>query len=129
MDLPAALVIHIATATFALLAGGINLAVPKTSPMHRRLGYAWVLAMASAAISSFALRSSLPIQFMGFSPIHLLSAYTLYALASSVSHAKAGRIMAHRSGMRRAYISLCVAAGFTLLPGRLIGHWLWSSIA
>lgn len=129
MNLPAALLIHIATATFALLAGGINLALPKTSPLHRRLGYAWVMAMAAAALSSLALRSSLPIQFMGFSPIHLLSVYTLYALTSSVLDAKAGRIMSHRTGMRRAYISLCVAATFTLLPGRLIGHWLWSSMA
>jgi uncharacterized membrane protein len=129
MNLPAALLIHIATATFALLAGAINLTVAKSSPIHRRLGYAWVLAMAGAAISSFALRSNLPIQFMGFSPIHLLSVYTLYALANSVSHAKGGRIMAHRAGMRRAYISLCVAAAFTMLPGRLIGHWLWSSMA
>ena len=50
---------------------------------------------------------------MGFSPIHLLSVYTLYALTSSVLDARAGRIMSHRTGMRRAYISLCVAATFT----------------
>ena len=52
MNLPAALLIHIATATFALLAGGINLALPKTSPLHRRLGYAWVMAMAARIESS-----------------------------------------------------------------------------
>lgn len=129
MSLPPTLTLHIASATFALAAGAINFWIPKTHPMHRRMGYAWVMAMALTALSSLALRSSLPIQFLGFSPIHLLSVYTLYALVSSVKAARDGRIMAHRLGMKRAYISLCVAAGFTLLPGRLIGHWLWTSLA
>ena len=79
---------HAAMAGAALLVGAAVLARPKGTASHRALGWTWVVLMASVASISFAIR------YNGFSWIHGLSVYTLFALAFGVMHARRRNIKA-----------------------------------
>ena len=73
------------------------------------------------AISSFFIHE---IKFWGqYSPIHLLSLLTLFALWRGVSYARAGRIKSHQRMMVMLYgLALILTGLFTLLPGRVMHH-------
>ena len=91
----------------------------KGTSAHRLLGWLWVTMMAYVAVSSFFIST---IQtWRGFSPIHLLSVWTLLALAIAVYHARAGNIRQHQRWMVQLYVlALLVTGLFTLWPGRLM---------
>ncbi len=91
----------------------------KGSPLHRVMGWAWVLMMAFVAISSFWINE---LQVLGaFSPIHLLSILTLWTLVRSVTAARNHRVQAHKRLMRTLVFGALITAGaFTFLPGRLM---------
>ena len=117
------IVTHAALAGTALLVGGTVLARPKGTASHRALGWAWVVLMASVASISFAIR------FNGYSWIHGLSVYTLFALAFGVMHARRRHIKAHRATMISIFVGALVITGlFTLLPQRLIGQAVWGAL-
>ena len=114
---------HAALAGTALVVGGTVLARRKGTPSHRVLGWTWVLLMASVASSSFAIR------FNGFSWIHGLSVYTLFALVFGVANARRRNIRAHRITMISIFVGALVITGlFTLLPQRLIGQAVWGAL-
>ena len=75
--------------------------------------------MTYVAVSSFFIST---IQtWRGFSLIHLLSAWTLLALAIAVYRARVGNIRQHQRGMVQLYVlALLVTGIFTLWPGRLM---------
>ena len=83
------------------------------------MGWSWVFLMALVAISSFWIHE---IRLVGrFSPIHLLSLFTLGSLAAAIFAARQKRINAHRRAMTwLTYGALMGAGAFTLLPGRLM---------
>jgi uncharacterized membrane protein len=57
----------------------------------------------------------------GFSPIHLLSIWTLFSLVMAVYHARQGNIRQHKIWMVLLYIlALLVTGVFTLWPGRVM---------
>ena len=109
-------------AVAAMAAFGIGLAMllrRKGGPGHRRLGQVWVGLMALTALSSFFIANLQT--WGGWSPIHLLSAATLAALAYAVAMARAGRIRAHRTAMTALFAgALVITGGFTLMPGRIM---------
>ena len=108
---------HVGAALAALILGPCAMARRSRDVWHRRLGYLWVSAMGLTALSSFAIREAR--QIGPFSVIHLLSAFTLWHLWRGVSHARAGRIAAHRGTMLGLYVyGIGVAGLFTLLPER-----------
>lgn len=114
---------HAAMAGAALLVGAAVLARPKGTASHRALGWTWVVLMASVASISFAIR------FNGFSWIHGLSVYTLFALAFGVMHARRRNIKAHRLTMISIFVGALLITGlFTLLPQRLIGQAVWGAL-
>jgi uncharacterized membrane protein len=114
---------HAALAGAALVVGGAVLARPKGTTSHRLLGWTWVVLMASVASISFAIR------YNGFSWIHGLSVYTLFALAFGVMHARRRNIKAHRLTMISIFVGALLITGlFTLLPQRLIGQALWGAL-
>lgn len=97
----------------------------KGTPAHRLLGKLWVSTLLFTAISAFWIQSS-----GHFSWIHILSVYTPFAIVRSVLAARRGQIRAHQIGMTSLFIgSLVIAGAFTLIPGRLLGDALWSSLA
>ena len=118
------ILLHLGAALAALALGGAIFLRRKGSLSHRLLGRSWVALMLVTAISSFWIRAS-----GGFSWIHGLSVFTLFALAGGVTFAVNGNIARHRGTMAGIYFGgLLIAGLFTLLPQRLLGHMLWSSL-
>lgn len=114
-----AVAVHVSAAISALFLGGFVFFSKKGTNLHKVFGKIWVGLMLVVALSSFWI-SGLKI-FGPFSPIHLLSIFTLFALYHAVQHARAGRIDAHRKAMKNIYLFALVGAGLlTLVPGRLI---------
>lgn len=85
--------------------------------VYRILGYIWVALMAIVSLSSFFIHE---LRLVGaFSPIHLLSIFTLWSLYMAIRAAKDRRIHAHRRWMQNLYVmALLITGAFTFLPGR-----------
>lgn len=91
----------------------------KGTGWHKRLGWAWVVLMAIAAISSFWITGLRP---GGFSPIHILSVVALVTLPWAIYQVRRRNIQSHRWSMISLFFGGLVIAGiFTLLPNRLLG--------
>ncbi len=115
---PRVLQLHIGAALAALLIGTVILAGPKGRALHRTLGWAWVAAMATVAVSSFFIRAINP---GGFSYIHLLSGWTVISLPMAVAAARRRKLAWHRRAVTQLFLgALIVAGAFTFLPGRLM---------
>ena len=110
---------HTGLALLAVVIGGAQLVLTKGTSVHRLLGWLWVTLMTYVAISSFFIST---IQtWRGFSPIHLLSVWTLLSLVIGVYHARAGNIRQHQRWMVTLYVlALLVTGLLTLWPGRLM---------
>lgn len=91
----------------------------KGSPLHRTIGWAWVLMMGCVALSSFWINE---LRVVGlFSPIHLLSLLTLWTLVRGVTAARAHHVKEHKRQMKTLVFGALIAAGaFTFFPGRLM---------
>ena len=120
-----AILIHLGAALAALFLGiGVFLR-RKGGYAHRMLGRTWAGLMLVTAISTYWIRGN-----GGFSWIHGLSIAVLAALAWAVYLAVSGNIQRHRKVMQGLFFgALIVAGAFTLLPQRLLGHALWSSLS
>ncbi|MBL6704412.1 MAG: DUF2306 domain-containing protein [Pseudomonadales bacterium] len=112
---------HAITALLAVIIGAIQLASGKGTTQHRVLGYLWVSMMMYVSISSFFIAE---IQLWGpYSPIHLLSAWTVLTLCTGVYFARVGNIKAHQLNMQLLYgLALILTGLFTLLPNRVMGQ-------
>ncbi|SEN73296.1 Uncharacterized membrane protein [Sphingomonas gellani] len=115
------LVLHLVSVIPALPLGGYVLLRRKGDATHRMLGRLWAGLMLMAALSSFGLRGMTG----SFSVIHLLSILVLVMIPRGVMQAMRRDIAAHQRTMALTYLGLAVAGFFTLLPGRLIGGWLF----
>jgi uncharacterized membrane protein len=111
--------IHAFAAIGAFAVGLIQFAAPKGTLPHRTIGWIWVTLMAVIALSSFFIHE---IKMVGpFSPIHLLSIFTLVMLPLAVLHARRHNIKKHRGVMIGIFIgALLVAGAFTFVPGRIM---------
>jgi uncharacterized membrane protein len=111
--------LHAIAAMAAFVLGVVQLAAPKGTLPHRTLGWIWVLLMAAVAISSFWIHQ---IRLFGpWSPIHLLSIFTLVMLPLGVWRAHRHDVNAHRWTMIGIFTGALVIAGaFTLVPGRIM---------
>jgi uncharacterized membrane protein len=110
---------HAFAAMAAFLLGAVQLAAPKGTLPHRAIGWIWVALMAIVAASSFWIHQ---IRLFGpWSPIHLLSIFTLLMLPLAVWRAHQHRVADHRRIMVALFLGALVIAGlFTLLPGRIM---------
>ncbi len=116
------IVVHATCATVALGLGAFVLARRKGTPSHRALGWLWVLLMAVVASTSFVIYRE------SWSWIHALSVWTLVSLVYGVRMARRRKVKAHRYTMILLFLGALVITGlFTLLPGRLIGQFVWGS--
>jgi uncharacterized membrane protein len=89
-----AIPLHAFAAMAAFVLGIIQFAAPKGTLPHRTVGWIWVALMAVVAASSFWIHQ---IRLVGpFSPIHLLSIFTLLMLPLAVWRARTHRVVAHR---------------------------------
>ncbi len=111
--------LHAFAAMAAFVIGAVQLAAPKGTGRHRAMGWLWVLLLATIAVSSFWIHR---LRMIGpFSPIHLLSIFTLVTLPVAVLAARRHRIDQHRRAMIAIFVGALVLAGlFTLVPGRIM---------
>ena len=110
---------HALAAMAAVILGGAQLVSAKGTARHRALGWTWVGLMTCVAISSFFI-SELKL-WGAFSPIHLLSIWTLFSLVVAVYFARHGNIRQHKIWMLLLYIlALLVTGLFTFWPGRVM---------
>ena len=114
---------HLVLATGAVLVGGLQLILPKGTPLHRMTGLTWVLMMAAVAMSSFFIHE---IRLWGiWSPIHGISIFTLFILFIGVRAARRGRYRTHAMTMTTTYfLALILTGALTLLPGRMMHEML-----
>ncbi|WP_298261393.1 DUF2306 domain-containing protein [Bradyrhizobium sp.] len=119
LDAEPAIPLHAMAAMAAFVLGVIQLAGSKGTLPHRTVGWIWVLLMLAVALSSFWIHR---IKLWGpWSPIHLLSIFTLTMLPLGVWYAHRHRVVDHRRVMIGIFSGALVVAGlFTLLPGRIM---------
>jgi len=111
--------IHAFAAMGAFALGIIQFAAPKGTLPHRTIGWIWVTLMTVIAASSFFIHG---IKLVGpFSPIHLLSIFTLVMLPLAVLRARRHDVKKHRGAMIAIFVGALVIAGaFTFVPGRIM---------
>jgi uncharacterized membrane protein len=116
---PLAIQLHAYAALAAFGLGLVQLARAKGTTSHRALGYTWVALMIVVAASGFWIHE---IRLWGpWSPIHLLSIFTLVMLPLGVLHARHHNVRGHKFTMFGLFAGALLIAGlFTLAPGRLM---------
>jgi uncharacterized membrane protein len=114
-----AIQLHAFAAMTAFVLGLVQLAAPKGTLPHRTLGGIWVAIMFVVAISSFFIHQ---LRVWGpWSPIHLLSIFTLVMLPLGVWRAHNHQVQRHRWIMISLFCGALLIAGlFTLMPGRIM---------
>ena len=111
--------IHAFAAMAAFGLGIVQLAAPKGTLPHRTIGYVWVTLMVIICVTSFWIQD---LRVWGpWSPIHLLSIFTLAVLPFAVLHARRHRVTQHRNAMLAMFAGALLIAGlFTFMPGRVM---------
>jgi uncharacterized membrane protein len=114
-----AIQVHAFAAMAAFALGIVQLAAPKGTLPHRTVGWIWVVLMVIVAATSFWIHD---LRVWGpWSPIHLLSIFTLAMLPLAVLHARSHRVGSHRNAMIGIFTGALVIAGlFTFVPGRIM---------
>jgi uncharacterized membrane protein len=114
-----AIQIHAFAAMAAFALGVVQLTAPKGTLPHRTIGWAWVVLMMMVCVTSFWIHE---LRVWGpWSPIHLLSIFTLGALPFAVIHARRHNVIRHRKAMIGIFTGALVIAGiFTFWPGRIM---------
>ncbi|UFW83165.1 DUF2306 domain-containing protein [Bradyrhizobium barranii] len=111
-----AIPLHAFAAMAAFVLGLVQFAAPKGTLPHRTIGWIWVALMAASSFWIHQIRLVGP-----FSPIHLLSIFTLVMLPLAVWRAHTHRVADHRRIMIMTFVGALVIAGlFTLVPGRIM---------
>ena len=112
---------HALMALLAVVIGGVQLMTAKGTSQYKVLGYIWVSLMMYVSISSFFVSE---IALWGaYSPIHLLSAWTMVTLFAAVYFARVSNIKAHQLNMQLLYgLALILTGLFKLLPNRVMGQ-------
>ena len=126
LDAAPAIPLHAFAAMGAFVLGVVQFVSPKGTLPHRTIGWIWVSLMAVVAISSFWIHQ---IRLVGpWSPIHLLSIFTLTVLPLAVWKAHRHEVRAHRRIMIFLFTGALVIAGvFTVVPGRIMHTVLFGS--
>ncbi len=118
--------IHAYSAMAALALGAVQFSTPKGTLPHRAIGTAWVLLMLAVCISSFSIHTIR--LWCPWSPIHLLSIFTLGSLPLAVFYAHCHDVPHHRLVMISIYTGGLVIAGlFTFVSGRIMHAVLFGS--
>lgn len=118
-----AIQVHVASALIALLIGTAVLVLPKGRGPHRALGWGWITAMATTALSSLFI-TGLNGDF--YSLIHLLTGWVLVALPMGVYAVRRRDIRSHRRTMVSLFVGgLIVAGAFTFIPGRFMFNFIF----
>src|ERR1700730_12296669 len=103
LDAAPAIPLHAFAAMTAFVLSAVQLAAPKGTLPHRALGWIWVSLMAFVAASSLWIHQ---IRLMGpWSPIHLLSIFTLAVLPLAVWRGDQHRVTDGRRVMAALFLA------------------------
>jgi uncharacterized membrane protein len=119
LDAPPAIPLHALAAIAAFALGIVQFDAPKGTLPHRTVGWIWVGLMVTVAASSFWIHQ---LRLFGpWSPIHLLSIFTLLVVPLAVWRARRQDVSGHRRIMIFTFVGALVVAGlFTVVPGRIM---------
>ncbi len=121
-EVPAVVWFHLVTIGAALALTPAMLWRRRGDAAHRVLGYVWAGSLGATALASFGIRQ---INDGALSPIHLLSAWTVYQIVRIVLAARRGDVARHRRAVRGMVIGALLVAGLFTFPfGRMLGTWL-----
>ena len=111
--------LHAIAAMIAIILGGLQLYMKKGGTIHMLLGRIWVGLMLIVSVSSFFIHE---IKLWGaYSPIHLLSIWTIFSLGLAIYFVRVGNIKRHKQVMLALYgFALILTGFFTLMPGRVM---------
>ena len=111
--------VHAIMAMIAIILGGIQLSMKKGGAIHKLLGRIWVGLMLIVAITSFFIHETK--MWGDYSPIHLLSLWTIFSLGLGIYFVRVGNIKRHKQVMIALYFFALILTGFfTLYPGRIM---------
>ena len=118
---PQPIPLHALAAMIAVILGGVQLSMKKGGLFHKQLGRIWVGLMLLVSFSSFFIHE---IKLWGvYSPIHLLSLWTIFSVGLAVYFVRVGNIKRHKQVMIALYVFALILTGlFTLLPGRVMNQ-------
>ncbi len=126
-----AIQIHAFAAMAAFVLGAVQLAAPKGTLPHRTIGWIWVVLLLTISVSAFfihTIRLWGPLLGVFWSPIHLLTIFTLATLPIAVWRTHRHDVSGHRNAMISLYCGALVIAGlFTFWPGRIMHAVLFGS--
>jgi uncharacterized membrane protein len=119
LDAAPAIQLHAFAAMTAFALGVVQFSAPKGTLPHRTIGWIWVSLMVIVSATSFWIHE---LRLWGpWSPIHLLSIFTLVTLPLAVWAAHRHAVDRHRRAMTAIFFGALVIAGlFTLVPGRIL---------
>jgi uncharacterized membrane protein len=121
--IPPVIAAHLALVVVPLVLTPIQLLRRRAGTAHRWLGWTWAISLFATAALSFGIHASGPGRF---SFIHILSVVTVVAVPLMVLAAMRRDFARHRRGVRGLVTGALLVAGyFTLIPGRMLGEWLW----
>jgi uncharacterized membrane protein len=121
LDAAPAIPLHAFAAMGAFVLGVVQLAAPKGTLPHRTLGWIWVGLMLLVSASSFLIHGDSFRLWRSWSPIHILSIFTLAIVPFGVWKAHRHQVRDHRRIMIFTFSGALVIAGlFTLVPGRIM---------
>lgn len=126
LDASPAIQIHAFAAIAAFGLGLVQLSAPKGTLPHRTMGWLWVSLMVVVCLSSFFIHE---LRMWGeWSPIHLLSIWTLGVLPIAVMRAHRHDVPRHKRAMLSLFAgALAIAGLFTFWPGRIMHAVLFGS--
>jgi uncharacterized membrane protein len=126
LSAPAVIQLHAGFAFAAIALGAAQLLAPKGTLSHRTIGWAWATLMMFVASTSLFIHT---IRTWGpWSPIHLLSLFTLAVVPLAVMRARQHDVRRHRQAMIWIFaLALVVTGLFTLAPGRIMNKVVFGS--
>ena len=111
--------LHAIMAMISIILGGIQLSMKKGGAIHKLLGRIWVGLMLIVAISSFFIHEIK--LWDAYSPIHLLSLWTIFILGVGIYYVRVGNVKRHKQTMITLYFFALILTGFfTFMPGRVM---------
>ena len=110
---------HAIVAMAAIIIGGLQLSLKKGTSLHKFMGRVWVGLMLIVSFTSFFIHE---LNIWGkYSPIHLLSIWTIIAVVLGVYFARIGNVKRHKIFMVWTYwLALVLTGLFTFYPGRVM---------
>ncbi|MGJ8604977.1 MAG: DUF2306 domain-containing protein [Marivita sp.] len=112
---------HMVSAMLGLTIGPFVLYRSRRDRVHKVLGYVWVLAMATLALSAFWIEAFWSPFYFG--PLHGFAFLTLWSLWVGVRAAINRDFAKHQTVFRSLYATGLIITGFlTFLPGRTINR-------